>query len=208
MNARRLAAVILSASAVAGCGGKSTLLRSSSTAGSSATASHSTSAPAASAPAGTAPAGTVKSADGRFATVIPGGFVDATKSVRGSAINIQYLAVGPRRQGFATNINVVREQSPGQTDIDKIAGLEIAGIKRLEPGAHNFSQVQSLTVGGQPARSVDYISRPGKRPLHQFQVFVAQGGWIYTITYSALPGDYSASLASVKQITDGWHWVA
>lgn len=203
MNARRLAAVILSASAVAGCGGKSTLLRSSSTAGSSATASHSTSAPAAS-----APAGTVKSADGRFATVIPGGFVDATKRLRGSAITIQYLAVGPRRQGFATNINVVREQSPRQTDIDKIAGLEIAGIKRLEPGAHNFSQVQSLTVGGQPARSVDYVSRPGNRPLHQFQVFVAQGGWIYTITYSALPGDYSASLAAVKQITDGWHWVA
>jgi hypothetical protein len=201
MRARRFSVLLLSLLAVAGCGSKSTLLRTGS-GSSSATSQPSTAAPK------QAPAGTVKSVDGRFATVIPSGFVNATSRVQGSAIRIQYLAVGPRHQGFATNINVVREQSNGQTSMDSIVNLEISGIKRLEPQAHQFSQVQSLTVDGQPARSVDYRSQPGNRSLHQYQVFVAQGGWIYTITYSALPSDYSDNLAAVKQVTHNWHWLA
>src|SRR3977135_2198644 len=147
MLSRRCAALLLTASTIAGCGGKPPILHSRSTAGRGSQSS-------ASQPA---PAGSIKGADGRFATVIPAGFVDATKKVQGGAINIEYLAVGPRRQGFATNINVVREQSRGQASIDSIVGLELAGIKRLEPQAHSFSQVQSLTVDGEPARSVDYL---------------------------------------------------
>jgi hypothetical protein len=207
MRARRLAALILSASAIAGCGGKTTLLRSSSA--SSSTSSQSSGSKTGTSATTTAPAGTVKSADGRFATVIPDGFVNSIDRVQGGPINIQYLAVGPRHDGFATNINVVHEPSQGQTNIDTITRLEIAGIKRLEPQAHQFSQVQSLTVDGQPARAIDYLSLPDKhRLLHQYQVFVAKGATIYTITYSALPSDYSDNLAAVKQVTDGWHWLA
>lgn len=199
--------MFLSAAAVAGCGSKTTLLHTSSSSSSS-SASTTTQAPA-TATTTTPPSGTVKSADGHFATVIPSGFVNALSRVQGSPINIQYLAVGPRHDGFATNINVVHESSHGRTSIDTITGLEIAGIKRLEPQAHQFSQVQSLTVDGQPARAIDYLSMPDKRRLlHQYQVFVAKSGTIYTITYSALPGTYSDNLASVKQVTDGWHWLS
>ncbi|MGZ4185076.1 MAG: hypothetical protein ACXVUE_23175 [Solirubrobacteraceae bacterium] len=210
MRPRRLAALILSAAAVAGCGSKTTLLHTSSSSSSSSTT---TQAPATTTTATptttTAPSGTVKSADGQFATVIPNGFVNALSRVQASPINIQYLAVGPRHDGFATNINVVHEPSHGQTSIDTITNLEIAGIKRLEPQAHQFSQVQSLTVDGQPARAIDYLSMPDKRRLlHQYQVFVTKSGTIYTITYSALPSTYSDNLASVKQVTDGWHWLS
>lgn len=202
MRASRLAALILSAAAIAGCGGKTTLLHTSSSTISKASTTTT-------AGTTTAPPGTVKSVDGQFATVIPDGFVNATNSVQGGTINIQYLAVAPRRNGFATNINVVHEPSGGHTDIDTIAGLEIAGIKRAETQAHGFSQIHSLTVDGQPARAIDYLSLPDKRRLlHQYQVFVAKNGTIYTITYSALPGDYDANLAAVKQVTHGWHWLS
>ena len=197
---------------IAGCGSKTTLLHTSSSSSSSTTSQSSAAAggSATTATTTTAPPGTVKSADGRFATVIPEGFVERVESAsRRGPINIQYLAVGPRHNGFATNINVVHEPSHGQTSIDTITGLEIAGIKRLEPQAHQFSQVQSLTVDGQPARAIDYLSLPDKhRLLHQYQVFVVKDGTIYTITYSALPSSYSDNLASVKQVTDGWHWLA
>jgi hypothetical protein len=207
MRPRRLAALILSAAAIAGCGSKTTLLHTSSA--SSSTSSQSSPTSTGTATTTTAPPGTVKSADGSFATVIPDGFVNARSSVKGGSINIQYLAVGPRHDGFATNINVVHEPSNGQTSIDTITGLEIAGIKRLEPQAHQFSSVQSLTVGGEPARAIDYLSLPDKkRLLHQYQVFVVKGGTIYTITYSALPSSYTDNLASVKQVTDGWHWLS
>jgi hypothetical protein len=206
MWARLHPALILTALVLAGCG--STTLPSSST---STTSPSSGSAPGSSgggsAPAA-APAGTVKSADGRFATVVPSGFADNTKTVQGGTVNIQYLATGPRREGFATNINVVREQFHGASEIDKITSLEIAGIKRFEAEAHQFSQVQSLTVDGEPARSVDYLSQPRDRPLHQLQVFVVRGTWIYTITYSALPTDYGDDVSAMQQVTSGWHWLA
>jgi hypothetical protein len=210
MSGRLFPALLVSAVALAGCGSKTTLLGS----GSSSSSSSSSSGPASSQSSGgsstttTAPAGTVKSADGRFATVVPSGFADNTKAVQGGSVNIQYLAIGPRQDGFATNINVVREQSRGESDIDKITSLEVAGIKRFEAKAHQFSQVQSLTVDGEPARSVDYLSQPGDKPLHQLQVFVARGPWIYTITYSALPTDYSDNVAAMQQVTSGWHWLA
>jgi hypothetical protein len=207
MRTRRLAALILSASAIAGCGAKTTLLHTSSS--SSSTSSHSSATSTPTTTSTTAPPGTVKSADGQFATVIPQGFVNALNRVQGSPLKIQYLAVGPQHDGFATNINVVHEPANGQTSIDKITGLEVAGIKRLEPQAHQFSSVQSLTVDGQPARAIDYLSLPDKkRLLHQFQVFVVNDGTIYTITYSALPSSYDDNLASVKQVTDGWHWLS
>jgi len=201
--------MILSASAIAGCGSKTTLLHTSSSSSSTSTGASTSAAGSGTATTTTAPAGTVKSADGQFATVIPDGFVNALSRVQGGPINIQYLAVGPRHDGFATNINVVHEPSRGQTSIDKVTGLEIAGIKRIEPQAHQFSQVQSLTVDGQPARAIDYLSLPDKhRLLHQYQVFVVKGATIYTITYSALPSSYSDNLASVKQVTDGCHWLS
>jgi hypothetical protein len=206
MLARRLSALILSAVAVAGCGGKTTLLRTSSSSSSSSSQPQSSGAAAATT---TAPPGTIKSVDGRFATVIPRGFVNAQGRVAGGPIKIQYLAAAPVHDGFATNINVVAESSTGQSSIDKIADLEIAGVKRAEPQAHDFSQVRSLTVGGEPARAIDYLGTPANgRLLHQYQVFVARGGTIYTITYSALPSTYSDNLAAIKEVTDGWHWLA
>jgi hypothetical protein len=209
MRGRLLQTLLLGAVVLAGCGSTTLMSSSSSTTTSS---SSSTSGSAKSSGGGsasaTAPAGTVKSADGRFATVVPSGFADNTKTVQGGTVNIQYLAIGPRSNGFATNINVVREQAQGASDIDKITSLEIAGIKRFEAKAHQFSQVKSLTVGGEPARSVDYLSQPGDRPLHQLQVFVARGPWIYTITYSALPTDYGDNVSAMQQVTSGWHWLA
>ena len=208
MRARRLAALILSASAIAGCG-RTTLLHTSSASSSTSSQSSATGGgTATTSTTTTAPAGTVKSADGKFATVVPDGFANALGSVQ-ATIKIQYLAAAPSHDGFATNINVVAEPSGAQTSIDKITGLEVAGVKRAEPQAHDFSQIQSLTVDGQPARAIDYLSLPDKhRLLHQYQVFVAKSGTIYTITYSALPSDYDGNLAAVKQVTDGWHWLS
>lgn len=156
---------------------------------------------------GQAQSPTVTSVDGSFQTIVPSGFVDATRSVRSGVANVQYLAIGPRANGFATNINVVRESSGGRTDIDQITALEVAAIRRIDPRAHHFSQPSAITVGGAPARSVAYYNRPtGQRLLRQRQVFVVHGRWIYTITYSALPNAYAAEVGAVDRVAAGWQW--
>jgi hypothetical protein len=177
---------------LAGCGGSS----HSSGSGSGSTSTATTTA-----------GKTVTSTDKSFVTVTPQGFSDQTSSSQASALKVLYLAIGPRANGFSTNINVVREPSHGLTDASTIANAEVAAIKRLESRAHGFSQLQSLTVGGEPARSVDYLNTPaGTRELHQRQVFVQHGESIYTITYTALPAAYAASIGAMDQVLHSWNW--
>jgi hypothetical protein len=189
---RVLGIAFLSAVLAGGCGG-------SSNSGSTSSSTSSTST--------TTGAQTVTSTDKSFATVTPLGFSDATNSPQASAVKVLFLAIAPRANGFATNINVVREPSRGLTDPATIANAELAAIKRLERQAHGFSQLQPLTVGGQPARSVDYLNTPaGTRELHQRQVFVQHGSSIYSITYTALPGAYAANSAAMDQVLKSWTW--
>lgn len=188
---RALAVAITSAVLVAACGGGSSkTTKTGSTTTSTTTAAH-----------------TVTSRDRSFATVTPHGFSDATNTAQGSALKVLYLAIGPRLQGFATNINVVREPSHRLTDPSGIAAFEVSAIKRIERKAHTFSPLQPLTVGGRPARSVDYLGSPaGTRELHQRQVFVEHGGSIYTITYTALPASYAASAGAMDEVLKNWVW--
>jgi hypothetical protein len=183
---------VVCAMLLAGCGGSS----------------HGSGSGSGSASTATTTAGqTVTSADKSFVTVTPQGFSDQTRSSQASALKVLYLAIGPRTNGFSTNINVVREPSHGLTDASTIANAEVTTIKRLESRAHGFSQLQSLSVGGEPARSVDYLNTPaGTRELHQRQVFVEHGGSIYTITYTALPAAYAASIGAMDQLFKSWTW--
>ena len=204
MSVRRLAAVLaVTVPLAAGCGSTSVFgAKSKST--SSATKPATT-------PAATstrARPATVTSIDGSFETIVPTGFVDATRSVRSGVANVQYLAIGQRTKGFATNINVIREPAQGRTDIDQITNLEVATIKRIDARADRFSQPSAITVGGDRARAVDYYNRPtGQRLLHQRQVVIAHNQWIYTITYSALPDAYAAHVGAVDQVAAGWKWL-
>jgi hypothetical protein len=150
---------------------------------------------------------TVVSRDKAFETVTPRGFSDATNSAQGVALRVLYLAIGPIANRFATNINVVHEPSRGLTNPDTIVAFELSAIRRLEPRAHSFSQPQAVTVGGSPARSVDYLNTPaGSRVLHQRQVFVQHRNSIYTITYTALPAAYATSIGAMDEVLKSWSW--
>lgn len=146
------------------------------------------------------------SSDGSFATVLPPGFTDATGSVQGGAINVLFLAVGPRIDNETININVIREAARGRTDMNQIVQAELTGIKGLVPQANSFSPVASLSIDGAPARSLNYVGRPSGHLLRLRQVFVLHGGWIYTITYTALPATYEAHVGALDQVIAGWVW--
>ncbi len=200
MSARRLVAILaVTVPLATGCGSTSLFGQKSKTTTSTTRPAATTTPPQPAA---------VTSIDGSFQTIVPGGFVDATRSVRSGVANVQYLAIGPRANGFATNINVIREPARGRADIARITKLEVTTIRRLDPRADRFSQPSEITVGGAPARAIDYYNQPtGDRMLHQRQVFVAHGQWIYTITYSALPDAYAAQAGAVDRVAAGWKWL-
>jgi hypothetical protein len=199
MPGRRIGLLVVSVMLLTGCS-SSTVFGSKSTSTSTASSTQTSTA--------AAPSRTVRGTDGSFQTVIPVGFVDATHAFHSGVANLQYVAIGPRHDGFATNINVVREPANGRGDMDQIVGFEIATVQRLERHAGNFSRVTPQRVGGEPARVVDYFNTPSGGPvLHQRQVFVAHAGWIYTITYSAIPSAYGANVGALDAVTSAWRWL-
>ncbi len=146
------------------------------------------------------------SAGAGFTTVIPAGFSDRTAALSAGPVNLLYAAVAPKADGFRSNINVVRESSGGLTDADTVVQRELVGLKSATR-AHAFSAIRKLTLDGAPARGVDYLNAPtGPSVLHQYQVFALHGNWIYTVTYTALPSHYAASLPAMRQVLAGWRW--
>ena len=164
---------------------------------------------AATAPVSAAPSAHAgaSASSGAFTTVVPSGFRDETKGLSGAALNIQFAIIGPRADGFSTNINVIRERYHG-TDVAALASTELASIKHLYPKAHTFSAIAVTSVDRETARAFSYTNAPlNGKVLHQRQVFVIHAGWAYSITYSALPGAaYAASLPALEQVIAGWRW--
>jgi hypothetical protein len=149
----------------------------------------------------------VTGSDKGFAAVVPTGFRNVTASAQGGPINILYLATGPRAGALTTNINVVREPSAGVTDMNAIVRAELKGLRVMLPGTLRISTPESVTVGGAPARAVDYQYGPATRRLHLRQVIAEHGGWIYVITYTASATGYTASLPALAQVIGSWRWV-
>jgi hypothetical protein len=146
------------------------------------------------------------SADGRFATVTPAGFVNETAAAQGGPFNVLYLAVGPRSGGFRPNINVVRERSGGLTDMNTIARAELSGIKRFFPDARQLSSVVPVTVDGEPGRTVDYSNRVSGHLLFHRAVFVERRGWVYSVTYTASLATHAASEHALEGVISAWTW--
>lgn len=204
---------VIAALALAGCGSASSSSRSVAASVTTSTSNtvyspSSTTATSIDALGRTSPSGGVTSRDGHFVAVIPAGFRNATESAQGGPFNILYLAMGPRAGAFTSNINVVRGSSAGLTDIDAIVRDELRGIKRLLPDARPISSPEPVTVGGEPARELDYAHGPTTQLLHVRQVIVEHRGWIYVITYTASSTTYAAGRPSLAEVISSWRWTS
>jgi DcrB len=150
---------------------------------------------------------TVKASSGAFETVLPHGFADRTAEFSGSAVRLDLVIAAPASDGFAVNVNVVRERVK-TTNVTAVAEASLAYIKNTTR-AHAFSPLQTLGVDGATARAFDYLtSASNGTRLHQRQVYVIHAGWAYVITYSALSGSqYQGSLSAFRQVLAGWRWL-
>jgi hypothetical protein len=148
----------------------------------------------------------VTASSGAFGTVVPSGFRNRTAALSGGVVNIEYAAVRPSVDGFATNINVVRERTPSN-DIVAATAAEMAANDASLPQGPLVLEAQDACGRRGPARAVDYLNAPtGGRLRHQRQVFVIHLGWVHEITCAALPGAaYSGSLPALHQVIAGWH---
>ncbi|HEX4033087.1 MAG TPA: hypothetical protein VHX66_01475 [Solirubrobacteraceae bacterium] len=141
-----------------------------------------------------------------FTVAVPSGFHDDTAKFAGGAIRFELVLAGSVSNGFAVNINVVRERSQGAS-IGQLAQASKTDLKRLNK-AHDFSTLQDLTIGGAPARAFSFAaSFGGGKVLHDRQAYVIHDGWGYVVTFSALPSQYAGSVSAFSECLTSWRWV-
>ena len=148
----------------------------------------------------------VTSTSRAFTVAVPPGFRNDIAAFSGGAIRLEVFVAGSTENGFAVNINVLRERVHAAT-VDAVAQASIVALKRIS-GASDFSTVAHLTVAGAPARALDYRATFGGRLLHDRQVYAVRDGWGYVVTYSALPGSqYQGSLPALSEFLASWRWL-
>jgi hypothetical protein len=144
-----------------------------------------------------------------YSFVPPDGWRDASEALEGSAVRIDAAYAEPDPQdGFANNVNVIRE-SPGGLDPDRFDEYveelrSQAGTLATDAG---LTATEELELDGEPARTWNYESRRPEQPrIRQQQVVAIHEDALYTLTWSARRDTFEDSRAELQQLLDSWRW--
>lgn len=130
---------------------------------------------------------------GRYTFTVPGGWQPATAPQSanlppGTAVGGVFTAPAPLNGNF----NVVTVTVPAGANLDQIVAQSRANVAQSVPGYQEGpGGIQSLTLGGQPARRYDYLLTPqqgGK--LHGAQVIGLQANTVFVLTFTAAENDF------------------
>jgi hypothetical protein len=141
------------------------------------------------------------SPDGDFSVVLPEGWSDGADRLSGAALT-GYL--GPIANGFATNVNVVREPVGGM-DVAAYYQATLASVRAAVP-VTEVSAATSREVDGDEALEYSFKDEQAGRTLRQRQTLVVHDGNGYVITYTALAPAYETSRRDADAIIDSWQW--
>ena len=144
-----------------------------------------------------------------YSFVAPQGWQDASELFAGSAIRVDAAYAEPAPQdGFATNVNVIRE-TPRGLDADRFDDYaqqlrEQASALATDAGP---SAIEETELDGEPARTWSYESRRREQPrVRQQQVVVIHADALYTVTWSARRAIFEESQAELQRLLDSWRW--
>lgn len=146
--------------------------------------------------------GAVTSPDGDFSVTLPSGWRDETSSA--SRFGAVTVYIGPAADGFATNINVVREVVGGMTVQDYVQRT-LASV-RARFHATVVSPPTPGSVDGDEALEYTLDDEQAGKSLRQRQTLVVHDGSGYVITYSALRSAFDASSDDAAALVASWQW--
>jgi hypothetical protein len=144
-----------------------------------------------------------------YSFVPPDGWQDATEQFEGSAIRVDVAYAEPEPQdGFANNVNVIRETPPGlDADLFDDYVQQFRRQARSVATDAGLSPTEEIELDGEPARTWNHESRQdGPTRIRQQQVVVIHGDALYTLTWSARRDIFEESRAELQRLLDSWRW--
>jgi hypothetical protein len=145
--------------------------------------------------------GRLTAPDSDFSVALPDGWSDATDKAASFGAVTAYL--GPANNGFATNVNVVRQQI-GSVTVTQYANGTMQGVRSI--GATSITDPSPRTIDGSDALEYSFTDKQAGRTLKQRQTVVVHDEVGYVITYTALPAAYDTSRPDADALIDSWQW--
>ena len=157
---------------------------------------------------------------------VPDGWKDASDSQAAEeapeviGVRFDSLVNGEAEDGFAVNVNVLRERVPGGITASEYAQLNIATLRdpsaagyppelaeRIEElDVRGLSRPREVELGGAGAMTWDYSTTQGGRDMRQRQMVVVRDGAGYTITLTALPSQFEDGAEALDEVVESWTW--
>lgn len=151
-------------------------------------------------------AGTFTDRQGRFSFAIPDGLTSndsyVGQRIAGSEVAAFLSAdVSATSPTFHNNVNVTITNTASNTmNLDDLA---LTSVRQLSNDLHatpDGTGIQSVTLGGLPARQYGYLSVFGGITFHVLQAFVLKGDNAYVITIRASEDSYADFVAQTHDI--------
>jgi hypothetical protein len=150
-----------------------------------------------------------------YEVTVPAGWDD--ESAVGDEVEVagftpELVLAGEREDGFATNVNVIRQESPA-VSLDKQTRLEreliLGGAEEIDPqlqAGQNLSEVERTTLDGREARAHEFELAQDERTVRVRQVFARSGDFTYVVSYTALMDQFDEELDAFESILRSWTW--
>lgn len=150
-------------------------------------------------------AGDARSGSG-YEVDLPDGWSDDTEEAEEAetAIRFDSLLRKEREDGFATNVNVIRERVGDDVALGDVEDTYEQQLRQF--GASNIGKPVERELDGDPAVVRDYDYDQQGMDLAGRQLAVVHGGRLYTVTFTALATAFDDEVAEYEQILDSWRW--
>ena len=139
---------------------------------------------------------------------LPRTWVDRTAELAGRVEGVRpsFVFQGPVTDGFAADVNVVRQpRGPGDPPLDRLVDL-VAGQVSAQLGATRVGGVRRLTLGGEPALVYEYRYQAHGLRLRARQIAAIRGASVVFVNFTAHERAFARDVRALDQLAASWRW--
>jgi hypothetical protein len=149
-----------------------------------------------------------KATGSAFTVSLPGGWTDTTAEAEESdlspGVEFDRLLEKSPSDGFATNVNVLREAKTPDAELGEIVAAGQEQVKGAD--ATDISPPDKTELGGEPAFEYTYAIEQDGQSLRGKQVAAIYEDRVFFTTFTARDDSFEDEQQEFQEILDSWEW--
>jgi len=139
---------------------------------------------------------------------LPRTWVDRTAELAGRVKGVRpsFVFQGPVTDGFAADVNVVRQpRGPGDPPLDQLVEL-VAGQVSAQLGATRVGGPRVLALDGERAIAYEYRYQAHGLHLRARQIAVVRGDSVVFVNFTTTERVFARDVRALDQLVASWRW--